>query len=137
MQILRLAASDVVITDSVRREAQDEHSKHALASCAWLRRVADVPIPAPIADLDLGAGEKSVLAWALAHPGAEAILDDRVARRCALDLGLRVRGTFGLVLNAKKNGLIPAARPVAEELRGAGLYLSDKLMSQMLALVGE
>jgi predicted nucleic acid-binding protein len=78
-----------------------------------------------------------VLAWAVAHPGADVVLDDRAARRFALDLGLRVRGTLGLVLLAKRHAVIPAARPVVEQLRATGLYLSDKLMSQALALVGE
>lgn len=137
IHILRLAATDVVVTETVSTEAQDERSRQALVSCAWLRRVPDPPIPQRVADLDLGAGEKSVLAWAVANPGTDVILDDRAARRCALDLGLRVRGTLGLVLLAKQKGVIPAARPVVEQLRATGLYLSDKLMNQVLALVGE
>ena len=32
---------------------------------------------------DFGAGESAVLAWCLAHPGSEAIIDDLSARRCA------------------------------------------------------
>jgi hypothetical protein len=32
---------------------------------------------------------------------------------------------------------IPHARPVLERLRQAGMYLSDRIMTQSLALVGE
>ena len=41
-------------------------------------------------------GESTVLAWALAHPGARAIIDDLHGRRCAEALGIPLRGTVGL-----------------------------------------
>jgi predicted nucleic acid-binding protein len=48
-----------------------------------------------------------------------------------------VRGTLGLILTAKRRGRIPQARPLLERLRQAGMYLSDRIMDQALALVGE
>jgi predicted nucleic acid-binding protein len=42
-----------------------------------------------------------------------------------------------VVIAARQHGVIPAARPVLEQLRRAGLYLSDRAMQQALALVGE
>jgi predicted nucleic acid-binding protein len=86
---------------------------------------------------DLGAGESSVLTIALTDPQCEAILDDRDARRCAQALRIAVRGTFGLVILAKQIGSLPLARPVVEQLRRSGLFLSDQLADQALALVGE
>jgi predicted nucleic acid-binding protein len=85
----------------------------------------------------LGDGESSVLAWAYQYPGTEVIVDDLAARRCAAALGLPVRGTLGLVLIAKQRGAITAARPVLERLRQSGMYLSDSVLNQALALVGE
>jgi predicted nucleic acid-binding protein len=41
------------------------------------------------------------------------------------------------VLIAKRRGIIPAARPVLENLRHAGMYLSDRVLNQALALIGE
>jgi predicted nucleic acid-binding protein len=43
----------------------------------------------------------------------------------------------GLVITAKQRGNIPAARPILEQLRSCGMYISDKVMNQALALVGE
>lgn len=60
-----------------------------------------------------------------------------IARRCATTLGIPVRGTLGLVLTAKQRGTIGAARPVLEQLRLHGMYLSDRVMERALALVGE
>jgi predicted nucleic acid-binding protein len=52
-------------------------------------------------------------------------------------LGIPVRGTLGIVITAKQRGVIPAARPVLEQLRLCGMYLSDRVINQALALVGE
>jgi predicted nucleic acid-binding protein len=71
----------------------------------------------------------------VAIPGTEVILDDLAARRCAATLGIPVRGTLGIVITAKQRGAIPAARPVLEQLRLCGMYLSDRVINQ--ALVGE
>jgi len=35
------------------------------------------------------------------------------------------------------NGTIPAARPVLEQLRSSGMYLSDRVINPALVLVGE
>ncbi len=48
-----------------------------------------------------------------------------------------MRGTLGLVLTAKQRGHIPAARSVLLQLRQSGMYLSERVMNQALALVGE
>jgi predicted nucleic acid-binding protein len=44
---------------------------------------------------------------------------------------------MGLVLIAKRRGLIPAARPILEMLVARGMYLSATVIEQALALVGE
>jgi predicted nucleic acid-binding protein len=72
-----------------------------------------------------------------ANPGTVIIVDDLAARRCAATLGIPVRGTLGLILAAKKRGLIPEARPVLQKLRQSGMYLSDRILNQALALVEE
>lgn len=62
---------------------------------------------------------------------------DLAARRGAAALEIPVRGTLGLVLVAKQRGELVAARPVLEQLRQAGMYLSDAVMNRVLAMVGE
>jgi predicted nucleic acid-binding protein len=58
-------------------------------------------------------------------------------RQEASTLGIPVRGTLGLILTAKKRGVIPQARPVLENLRQSGMYLSDRILNQALKLVDE
>jgi predicted nucleic acid-binding protein len=47
------------------------------------------------------------------------------------------QGTLAVVIFAKTMGLIPAARPVVEQLRQHGMHLSDRVMNQALAQIGE
>jgi predicted nucleic acid-binding protein len=94
-------------------------------------------VPDAIATWDLGAGESAVLTWAYSHPGSLAVLDDLAARTCAAVLGVPVEGTLGLAMLAKRRGRVRTARSLVDELRRAGLYLSDSVMREALSLVGE
>ena len=82
-------------------------------------------VPAQIQAWGLGPGESSVLAWAHAHAGTEAIIDDLAGRRCAAAFNIPVRGTLGLVLIAKQRGRVPSARRLLEQLRQAGEVRND------------
>ena len=55
-----------------------------------------------LAAWDLGAGETSVLAYSIAHPGWIALLDDGAARKCAKTFGVPLKGTLALIILAKK-----------------------------------
>jgi predicted nucleic acid-binding protein len=141
LDFLQFVAETVVgpaaVTDEIRRRGPTDITVQALQNTAWIVRIDDPSIPRVIQTWDLGEGESAVLAWAYTHPGTEAIVDDLAGRRCAAALGIPVRGTLGLVLTAKRRGRLPQARPVVERLRQVGMYLSDRVMNQALALVGE
>lgn len=141
LDLLQIAGSRIVVPSPVaadiRRKGADDPAVKALDRTSWLVVEDALPIPGIIQTWDLGEGESSVLAWAYVHRGTEAILDDLAARRCAATLGIPVRGTLGLVLTAKRRGLIPVARAVLEQLRQSGMYLSDSIMNRALTLVDE
>ena len=140
IHLLRTVSSTIVVPapvrDEVRAKASDE-SASILEKTPWLIHVAGSQVPAEISRWDLGAGESSVLAWAQAHAGSIAILDDGKGRRVAQELRLPLIGTLGIVLRAKRLGVIPLARPVVEDLIGSGMYLSAVLVREALALMGE
>jgi predicted nucleic acid-binding protein len=93
--------------------------------------------PSELLAWDLGAGETSVLSYALRTGAERAVLDDLEARRCAKVFGVKAIGTLGVVGRAKRLGLIDLAAPVIERLLKVGLYASDALVARMLAEVGE
>jgi predicted nucleic acid-binding protein len=141
LDLLQLLSSEIVVPEIVSAEIEirgkSDPTAQALASIAWLVVTRTQPVPTQIQSWGLGPGESSVLAWAHAHPGSEAIIDDLAARRCAAAFNIPVRGTLGLALIAKQRGRIPSARDVLEQLRRGGMYLSDQVMNEALTLVGE
>ena len=140
LDMLRLEASEIVpetVAVEIRRRGNDDPAAQALEKTAWLKVIQATQIPDIIRAWDLGEGESSVLAWGYANAGTVVIVDDLAARLCAATLGILVRGTLGLILTAKKRGVIPHARPVLENLRQSGMYLSDRILNQALKLVDE
>ncbi|MFM8683175.1 MAG: DUF3368 domain-containing protein [Chthoniobacterales bacterium] len=93
--------------------------------------------PALVLAWDLGAGESSVLAAVVDMPGSIAVLDDLAARRCAAALGIDFNGTLGLLLMAKKAGLIASLRHALRAVVDAGLFVSPKHMHAILEAANE
>ena len=127
----------VAVVDELNRRGPDDPAVRAIHGAAWLQVLPCPSVPAEIQAWDLGRGESAALALASARPGSEVILDDLAARALAKTLGLPVQGTLGLLTIAKQVGLITAVRPVLEQLRQAGMYVSDRLANQVLTLLNE
>jgi len=105
----------------------DDITVRALEISPWIEVVSPPPVPEQILGWGLGPGESSVLALAYANQGMEAIIDDLAGRRCASLLGIPVRGTLGIVLAAKKRGIIPQA-PTRLTIRAQNLdCLSEQI----------
>ena len=95
------------------------------------------PIHPDIAGWGLGRGESEVITCAMVNAGYETVLDDLEARKCAATFNIPVRETVGVILRAKKKYLIPAAKPLIENLKDAGLRFNDEWIKEALSLVGE
>lgn len=55
------------------------------------------------------------------------MVDDKAARRCAKTLGIQTLGTGGMLLIAKRRGLIESIAAELDNLRTAGLWISAEL----------
>ena len=60
-------------------------------------------------------------------------MDEKAGRAIARELGFAVTGTAGIILAAKRRRLIPAARPVFEQLLENDFRLSAELIRAVLA----
>ena len=141
IDLLQLVSSEVIVPEAVASEievrGENDPAAQTLARTSWLVVTQTPPVPAEIQEWGLGPGESSVIAWAHAHQGSEAIIDDLAGRRCAAAFNVPVRGTLGLVLIAKQRGHITSAREILYHLRQSGMYLSDGVLNEALARVGE
>ena len=87
---------------------------------------------------DLDLGEAETLALGVELEAGIVLIDEREGRRAAARLGLHPLGVLGLLLEAKRRGLVEGIRPSLEALRRvAGFYVSDALCRSVLEMAGE
>jgi len=139
VELLHRLSRTVCVPEGVMAEIEadpDDPACHALSGFAWLRRVA-VSVPDGVKTWDLGRGESEVIAHALASPGLRPLLDDAEGKACALAFGLKPLGTGGLLVLAKRVGLLNSVGDVLEEMRAKGLWISDAVLHTILQQAGE
>ncbi len=85
----------------------------------------------------LGIGEQSVITYVKIHAGYVAGLDDRLARLFGEQLGIKIVGMIGVLLKAKRAGLISSLGAVLESARTQGFRMSEELYQEALLLAGE
>jgi predicted nucleic acid-binding protein len=86
---------------------------------------------------DLGAGESEVISVTGKISGSTAVLDDLSARRCAQAMGIQITGTLGLILLAKRKGLIPSVSPALDAVVAAGLFVTNHHLDAIRIAAGE
>jgi hypothetical protein len=108
-----------------------------VATLDWLtvrRPLSELAVPLVT---DLGPGETEVLMLALELREAVVVIDDAKARRMAEALGLHLTGTLGVLLDAKRAGLIPAVAPYLDRLQTLRFRLAPHTRAAVLKLAGE
>ncbi|MBC2696675.1 MAG: DUF3368 domain-containing protein [Desulfobacteraceae bacterium] len=113
-----------------------DESVSGLINVKWAKKVKVTGISPNITACGIGIGESEVLSFAMEHPGFRAMVDDKAARRCAKTFGIQTLGTGGLLL-AKRRGLIESVAAELDNLRRAGLWMSDELVDLFLEEAGE
>lgn len=86
---------------------------------------------------DLGPGETQVLALGLEIADSVVVLDDGVARQVADTLHIRFTGTLGLLVDAKRAGLVETVAPLLDQLQALGFRLAPHTRRAVLKLAGE
>ncbi|TFH52694.1 MAG: DUF3368 domain-containing protein [Methanothrix sp.] len=103
----------------------------------WVRIQAPISAKAASLITDLGPGESQVLMLALEMPGSVAFLDDALARRVAIAKGIPIKGTLGLLLDAKRADHLPMVKPSLDRLQDLGFRLAQHTRDAVLKLAGE
>jgi uncharacterized protein len=67
--------------------------------------------------------DAAVIAAALAHHATLLLADDIAVRTLAMREGLTVRGTIGILVHARVEGIIDKLEPVLDQLMASGFYL--------------
>ena len=81
-------------------------------------------------------GEAEAIALAR-EQGRRIILDDRRARSVARSLEITIIGTVGILVRAKRLGMITSLKALLDELEAHEFYISEGLRAEALRLVNE
>lgn len=133
LSLLERLFGEVVIPPAVEREVVTGRPPLP----GWVRARPLQALDSRVTGAALGDGETETISLALAAMAELVILDDLPARRLARGLGLRVVGTAGVLLLAKRRGLIAAIRPPLDALRAAGFRLRLDVYKEILKSAGE
>ena len=143
LDLLRKLYGELVIPEAVWQEVvvagggQPGADEVKAATWVKLRAITNEQLVKALQQ-ELDAGEAEAIALAL-EVGAELLLmDEHLGREVAHHLGLRCTGLIGVLIEAKRKGLIATAKPCLDALRDmAGFRVSDVLYVRVLRDEGE
>ena len=138
LDLLHRLYGELLIPEAVWREVvvagAGQPGAEEVRAASWIetRDVANEHLVRALRQ-DLDAGEAEAIALAL-EVGADLLLmDERLGRETARHLELRYVGLIGVLIAAKRSGLIDAIKPRLDRLRdGAGFRVSDALYARVL-----
>jgi len=122
-------------TVSITKEVATEYGK-ALPEWIQLKSSSDEAYK-KILRASVDEGEASAIALALENSDALLILDDLKARKYAEKLGLKIIGTIGVLIDAKRSGYLSSIKPSLKKIRHTNFRLTVELEKLALQKAGE
>jgi len=107
----------------------------AALQAGWIKAVAsDPPAKRLLHTLDQGESEAITLAGSADRP---LLMDETRGRIAARKEGIRIFGTGMLLIQAKRQKLIPLVEPILNRMQDSGYRISTPLRNEILKRAGE
>lgn len=87
--------------------------------------------------LEIDRGEASAITLSMETGNSLLILDDKKGRRTANKLNLNYTGSLGIILKAKREGIIPSVRSVLDKVQTTNFRYAEKVFKEILSLASE
>ncbi len=126
LDLLQKAFGEIITTKEVLQEFGEDLPNWVLVKSAtdkYRQRILETQVD---------RGEASAIALALEYSESMIILDDYKARKVAENLGLEITGTIGVIIIAKKRGVINSIKPYLEKIRATNFRISEEIERQAL-----
>jgi predicted nucleic acid-binding protein len=139
LEILKNLYGRIIIPEAVYKELVRGEGKPGseIGSIDWIDVRTLAPQFKKYLEFDLDEGEAETIALS-EEIGADLILiDDYWARKIAEYKSLKYTGTLGILLKAKKKGLIKEIKSILNELINKGFWISTELCNAVLKEAGE
>jgi len=140
LSLLRDLYTEVWIPREVEKEflgIEKQFRQEALNNASWIKTIDLTDSESIPVNNRLDPGEVSVLALAKKHDARFVIIDEKKARREARKIGLSLKGTVGVLLDAKENGLIDKIKPLLIALKRNGMHLDASIITEALQQASE
>ncbi len=108
-----------------------------LTSLRWIEVIPNITTHEHKLLYQLDYGERNVILNALRLNADLVLIDDRIARNIAEYMGLRIKGTLGVLADAKRKGLIGSFEGMAIAMRENGIRFSLRLIEEISAALDE
>ncbi len=131
LDLLEKVYGSVITTEEVAQEFGE-----VLPNWITVKQIKDIQ-KQQILELHIDKGEASVIALALEKEKSLVVLDDYKARKTAEKLGVSYTGTLGIIIKAKKMGIIERVKPLLDMIRPTNFRLSKELEQEVLKKVDE
>ncbi len=88
--------------------------------------------------MELDEGEAEAITLAIGLKSELLLLDEPQGRKVASNLGLKFIGLLGVLIEAKRKGIIPSVKSIMDALMTkAGFWISHQLYTHVLKVTGE
>jgi hypothetical protein len=135
LSVLREMYGEIVRPQAVADELEAGRDRYGLSAdlqdANWIRTE---PNPDEMVfHKDLGPGETAAIALAYVTDADLIILDDLQARLVAEELGLRITGTLGVLVEAQHSGFLQSLPDALNDLEEVGFHIDATLRARILA----
>jgi len=131
LELLHIVFGEIVVTGEVAAEygsplarwisVQNPHDKHYQQ----------------ILEASVDKGEASAIALAVELEDCLLIIDDLKGRNLAEQLGIKITGTFGVIIEAKLSGHIESVKPLLAKIKQTDFRLSKDIERKILLKANE
>jgi len=143
LNLMQQLYGGIVIPTAVYEELLDKRAGKtvitAVQAAVWLE-IQPVQSQELINELcnRVNLGEAEAIALAIEVGATRLLIDERLGRQAATNLGLKITGVLGLLLLAKRQNLVTAIKPIMDDLMAqASFRISSQLYVDVLSAANE
>lgn len=140
IEILRHLYAEIVIPIAVQKELFEiKEQKVFLGTCDWI--IVQPPQNTSLTELleeELDKGEAQAIALSIELQPDFLIIDELKGREKARAYGIKIIGLLGVLVEAKKLGIIHRIDPILKDLTDkVNFFISPQLRAEVLKMVDE
>ena len=126
LNLLNRLFGQITVTQEIAKEFKNE-----LPNWFKIEQPAN-KIYQKILEASLDKGEASAIAYAIEQHDCLLIIDDYKGRKYAEQLGLKITGTLGVIIDAKLQGCINSVKPLLDKIKRTDFRLTNDLERRTL-----